>query len=396
MKIQAPLIFVMLSVTMILSCKDDTADNSKNPSEGEFFFGADLSNVNQVLDHQGVYRDNGVVSSPYKIFKDHGTDVVRLRLWHNPQWTKGVYGNVATQMYNDLADVSKSISLAKAQGMAVLLDLHYSDTWADPGKQEIPQAWREIQTIEVLGDSVYQYTSRIFQTLATKGLIPEFVQIGNETNCGMLFTNSPEGFPSCNVCEGNWDRMGSILRRAISAVRASTELSSIKTKVILHVADPKNVEWWFDNITSTSGGNVTDFDIIGMSYYPLWHTTVGIDQLSDNIKMLGDKFGRPVMILETAYPWTTEANDEYNNLFGDQIPLNGFPFTEKGQNELLVKFVQEVRDGGGLGVFYWEPAWISSEMKDLWGSGSSWENCTFFDFEGNTHQGIEFMNYEYK
>lgn len=102
------------------------------------------------------------------------------------------------------------------------------------------------------------------------------------------------------------------------------------------------------------------------------------------------------MILETAYPWTTDANDEYNNLFSNQAPLDGYPFTEKGQHDLLVKLVQEVRDGGGQGVIYWEPAWISSEMKDLWGTGSSWENCTFFDFEGNKHLGIEFMNYDYK
>lgn len=396
MKIDSHLIFVALCLTMILSCKDDTTGNSKEASVGEFYFGADLSHVNQILDHNGVYRTNGNILSPYKIFKDRGTDVVRLRLWHNPQWTKEVYGAAGTQMYNDLADVSKSISLIKAQGMAVLLNLHYSDTWADPGRQEIPRAWNEIKTTEALGDSVYQYTARVFRTLANEGLIPEFVQIGNETNCGMLFTNTPEGFPSFNVCEGNWDGMGRILRKAISAVRASTESSKVKTKVILHVADPKNVEWWFDNITSTSGGNVIDFDIIGMSYYPLWHTTVGIDQISDNIKMLGNKFGKPVMILETAYPWTTEANDEYSNLFGDQMPLNGFPFTEKGQHDLLVKIVQEVRDGGGLGVIYWEPAWISSEMKDLWGRGSSWENCTFFDFGGNTHQGIDFMNYAYK
>ena len=380
-----------------MSCKDDSTNHSKEqPIEDEFFFGADLSYVNQILDHNGIYRDNGEVSSPYKIFKDHGANVVRLRLWHNPEWTKEVYGSAGTQMYNDLADVSKSISLIKAQGMTVLLDMHYSDTWADPGKQEIPKAWREIKSIDVLGDSVYQYTFKVFQHLNVQGLTPEFVQIGNETNCGMLFTNSPEGFPSCNVCEGNWERMGSVLKKVISAVRASTESSIVKTKIILHVADPKNVEWWFDNITARGKGNVTDFDIIGMSYYPLWHTTVGIGQVSENITMFREKFGKPVMILETAYPWTTDANDEYNNLFSNQAPLDGYPFTEKGQHDLLVKLVQEVRDGGGQGVIYWEPAWISSEMKDLWGKGSSWENCTFFDFEGNKHLGIEFMNYDYK
>ena len=256
---------------------------------------------------------------------------------------------------------------------ALLLDIHYSDTWADPGRQEIPKAWNEIRNLEVLNDSVYQYTSRLFHHLAAEGLTPEFVQIGNETNCSMLFTDAPEGFPSCNVCDGNWERMGSVVRSAISAVRAASESSTIKTKVILHVADPKNVEWWFDNITAPNGGNVHDFDLIGISYYPLWHSTVRIEQISDNIKNVRDEFKKPVMILETGYPWTSNANDQYSNLFGDQIPLDGYPFTEKGQRDLLVKLVQEVRDGG-LRVIYWEPAWISSEMKDLWGTGSSWEN----------------------
>ncbi len=392
------MILLLLCMLCYVSCKDDDAVEPpiENPVEGDFYFGADLSYVNQILDHGGVYRDGGTIQSPYKIFKDHGANVIRLRLWHNPVWTKQVYGASGTQLYNDLADVSKSIGLAKEQGLSVLLDLHYSDSWADPGKQEIPAAWKDIKDINVLKDSVYNYTQKVFQYLATRALIPELVQIGNETNCGMLYTNAAAGFPACNVCNGEWQRLGIVVNSAIKAVKDVTATAVVKTKILLHVADPKNVEWWFTNMTDATKGNVSDFDIIGFSYYPLWHTTVPVDQLSSNISNFKNKYGKGVMILETAYPWTTAADDNYNNLFGSQPPINGYPYSKQGQYDIMIKISQEIKDGGGQGLIYWEPAWISSDMKDLWGTGSSWENNTFFDFDGNTIQGIDFMKYEFK
>jgi len=381
-----------------MSCNDDGVEEPpiENPVKADFYFGADLSYVNQILDHGGVYKDGGVVQDPYKIFKDHGANVIRLRLWHNPVWTKQVYGAAGTQLYSDLADVSKSIALAKEQGLSVLLDLHYSDSWADPGKQEIPAAWKDIKDIDVLKDSVYNYTHKVFQYLAAKALTPELVQIGNETNCGMLYTNAEAGFPACNVCNGEWQRLGIVVNSAIKAVKNATTSAAINTKILLHVADPKNVEWWFTNMTDAAKGNVSDFDIIGFSYYPLWHTTVPVDQLSSNVSNLKNKYGKGVMILETAYPWTTAADDDYNNLFGSQAPINGYPYSKQGQYDIMIKISQEVKDGGGQGLIYWEPAWISSDMKDLWGTGSSWENNTFFDFDGNVGQGMTYMKSVYK
>jgi arabinogalactan endo-1,4-beta-galactosidase len=392
-------ILILCSLMFQTSCNDEEA--GPEPSiEGQrdevFYFGADLSYANQILDHGGVYKDNGTSSNPYKIFQEHGANVARFRLWHSPTWTNEVYGAAGTQLYNDLADVEKAIALAKEQGLSVLLDFHYSDTWADPGKQEIPLAWRNIKDIGVLKDSIYQYTKDVLQYLDAKSLMPELVQIGNETNCGTLYTNAPAGFPACNVCNGEWAKMGVVVNSAIQAVKDVSGNSSIKTKIILHVADPKNVVWWFDNMTDVTKGNVKDFDIIGFSYYPLWHTTVPIAQISDQVFSFKNRYQKQVMILETAYPWTTAGDDNYNNQFGSQVPITGYPFTKQGQYDLMVKLTQEVKDGGGHGVFYWEPAWISSNMKDLWGTGSSWENNTFFDFDGNTIEGIDFMKYDFK
>jgi arabinogalactan endo-1,4-beta-galactosidase len=385
--------FVFVAVLLFCCSSSEDDEPTIEPVAGDFYFGADLSYVNQILDHGGQYKD-GTETNPYRIFANNGTNLVRLRLWHNPVWTKEVYGEAGTQFYNDIHDVEKSISAARTAGMKVLLDFHYSDTWADPGKQHIPAAWAEIKDVEVLKDSVYKYTRKTLLYLAGKNLLPEFVQLGNETNCGTLFTDAPEGFPTANVCNGQWAAMGKILNAGITAVREVTSTSTIKTKIILHVADPKNVEWWFDNIKSQ--GLVTDFDMVGFSYYPLWHTTVPVDQISDKVSGFKSRYSKDVIILEAAYPWTTDADDSYNNSFGSEIALPGFPKTKQGQLDLMVKLTQEVKDGKGIGVVYWEPAWISSGLKDLWGTGSSWENCTFFDFEGNRHIGIEYMKHNYK
>ncbi len=398
MKKRLVLVLLAISLFLQLRCQNDKP-MEEGPDTGtpeNFYFGADLSYVNQVLDKGGQYSD-GAVKSPYEIFADKGVNLVRLRLWHNPAWTRDVYGGEGDQMYNDLSDVAEAIQLARARGMQVLLDFHYSDNWADPGKQEVPAAWKEITSLQVLKDSVYNYTAKVLSYLDEKELMPELVQLGNETNCGMLYTNAPAAFPSCNVCGDTpqWARLGEVINAAIGAVNDVKEHSSVDTKILLHVAEPNHVEWWFDNITGDGG--VADFDMIGFSYYPLWHTAVSVDGISEAVSAIRARYARPVLILETAYPWTTEAEDDYNNLFGSQTPLANYPFSKEGQRDLLIKLTQEVIDGGGSGVVYWEPAWISvPALKDQWGTGSSWENATFFDFEGNTLPSFDFATHEYE
>jgi arabinogalactan endo-1,4-beta-galactosidase len=358
----------------------------------EFVMGADLSYVNEVLDHGGVYRDSGSVTDPYQIFADYGTNVVRLRIWHNPEITMQVYGASGTELYNDLLDAAKSIAKVKALGMSAAVDFHYSDYWADAGWQEIPKAWKAIRDIGVLRDSVYQYTKKSLLYLNQNGLMPEMVQIGNEINCGMLYSNAPSGFPALNACNGNWKNLGSVINKAVQAVREVSESSDIKTRIILHIAQPENVEWWFDNIT-TAGG-VTDFDIVGFSYYDLWSRVPLVD-ISTQVARFRVKFSRDVMIMETAYPWTMENADSYANIFGTSSLVQGYPATPEGQKDYLIELTQKVIAGGGTGIFYWEPAWITSQLKDKWGTGSSWENNAFFDFNGNALPAFDFMTYKY-
>ena len=383
-------------VSMLLSCGgDDPGKVAPPPMNTDFIFGADLSYVNQIDDHGGVFKTAAGNEDAFKIFKDNGTNLVRLRLWHNPAWTKEVYGEAGTQLYSDLADVEESMQRAKTHQLPVLLDFHYSDTWADPGKQEIPEAWKNIINIDVLGDSVYNYTKATLEHMESKGLMPDYIQIGNETNCGFLYTNASAEFPACNVCNDKWSNFGKVANRAIDAIQDASESSSVKPKILFHVADPKNVEWWFENLMSASKANVQDFDIIGFSYYPLWHRTIAVDQISSSVTTFKTRFNRDVIILETAYPWTTLAEDSYSNHFGNEAALTGYPYSMQGQLDLMVELTKEVMAGGGIGVVYWEPAWISSDMKDKWGTGSAWENNTFFDFNGRVHKGIEFMKSDY-
>ncbi len=368
-----------LIVIMAIAVASTSCRKEEVLGKNKFVFGADLSYVNQILEHGGVYRDSGNIKDPYQIFADHGTNLVRLRLWHNPVWTREVYGDAGVKMYNDLEDVKVAIQRSKAAGMAVNLDFHYSDSWADPHQQVIPAAWKDLD-YETMKDSVYQYTYRILKALDQEGLMPEMVQVGNEINPGMLL-------PMGSYVDNGWAQLGGLINAGIRAVRDVSEESEMKTQVILHIAQPENVESWFRGVTTL--GQVTDFDIIGLSYYSKW-SEVSLNQLSGYIEDFKETFDKTVMVVETAYPWTGDGVDQYNNIFNSTDAEPGYPLTPEGQYKYMVDLTQAIKDGGGMGIMVWEPAWITSQTKDLWNTGSAWENCTFFDFEGNILLGIDY------
>jgi len=267
--------------------------------------------------------------------------------------------------------------------MKVCLDFHYSDTWADPSKQIKPAAWQSLD-IAALRDSVYNYTYKTLKELDKEGLMPEYVQPGNEINPGFLL---PEG----SRWNGNENNMIYLLNGAISAIRSAGNSSQIKPRIIIHVAQPENADPWFEGLWQKG---LTDYDFIGLSYYYIW-SKVKLEELSNYISMLKTKYTKDVMIMETAYPWTIENADNYPNIIDTGKLTDRFPATQEGQFNYLKTLVQEIIEGGGEGVFYWEPAWITSEMKDLWGTGSSWDCNTFFDFQGNTIKGINYMTEKY-
>lgn len=344
------------------------------PSESElFYFGADLSYVNEMQDCGAVYRDSGNnIQDPFKIFNEAGTNLVRLRLWHNPTWTN----------YSNFEDVKKSIQRAKSEDMKVLLDIHYSDTWADPSKQEIPAAWlNQINDIDALGELLYNYTYSILENLASENLLPEMVQVGNEIN-GMILQQGELVWPI------DWDRNSALINKGIKAVRDISIAKNKTIEVMLHIAQPENALWWFEQ---ASENGVTDFDWIGISYYPLW-SEYTLQNLSTPIKTLITNYNKQLMVVETAYPYTLENADEANNILDANALVEGLPASQQGQLDYLIQLHSIIKSSGGEGLIYWEPAWVSTDCSTPWGQGSHWDNATLFDHNNKATLGLQFYN----
>ena len=330
------------------------------------FAGVDLSYVNEIEACGAQYRLKGKLRDPYELFAESGANLVRLRLWNNPDWTN----------YSTEADVTRSIERAKKAGMHVLLDFHYSDDWADPQKQTIPAAWAaDIDDADKLATHVYEYTRDVLARLNARGLLPYMVQVGNEINTQMLRPADTKGLPI------DWARNAKILNAGIRAVREARAADGASPKVMLHVAQPENVEPWF---AAAAEAGVRDFDYIGVSYYPKW-STFNMQQAQAALATIRQRFKADIIVVEVSYPWTLrDAGDKAPNILGEDSLLRGYPATPSGQQRFMNDVVRMTLDAGGVGVVYWEPAWVSTKCPTRWGIGSHWENATLFDFrKGN-------------
>jgi len=343
------------------------------PDNSRFFLGADLSYVNEMEDCGVQYQRDGAFEDPYTLFADAGTNLVRVRLWHTPDWTQ----------YSDLTDVIETLTRAKNAGMPVLLDFHYSDTWADPEKQITPAAWEHLQNdTQALGEALYDYTFGTLTALNSLGLLPEMVQVGNETNNEIL---QPED--AANSGGIDWARNALLLNKGLQAVADFNREHGTQVERILHIAQPENAQWWFGQ---AQAAGITDFDIIGLSYYGKW-STVKVDRVGDSISTLRSTYNKDVMIVETAYPWTLQGFDQASNVLGADSLLAEYEATPEGQLQYMIDLTDQVASAGGLGVVYWEPAWVSSQCATLWGTGSHWENAAFFD-SGNNNVALPAMS----
>jgi len=342
-----------------------------------FYFGHDLSYVNMMEDCGAVFKENGVQKDVYKIFADHGTNLVRARLWVDPSWQNGLQQPDGVKpQYNDLEDVVETFTRSKAAGMQVMLDLHLSDFWADPSRQVIPKRWQPVAyNINALKDSIKNYVRNVLIYLDSKGLMPEFVKIGNETNIGIcVHYEMDEDYNGVKIISSDWNRHAQLFNAAISAVREVSAQSTIKPKIVLHFAGLDKLEWLYSNIIAKG---VADFDIIGFSYYYAWHGGT-IKNLGNTIKNLKTKFSRyDVMVVETGYLWTTQNFDAMPNIINTPDP-SYLPVIPEKQLEYMIDFTREVMNAGGIGVIFWEPAWVSTPCRTPWGQGSSHDHVAFF------------------
>ncbi|MEL7312830.1 MAG: glycosyl hydrolase 53 family protein [Pseudomonadota bacterium] len=363
----------LLCIAAGLGCAPQVTTDRKADHWRAPWRGVDLSYVNE-LEHCGAhYSDSNGRTDPFEIFAAAGANWVRLRLWHSPDWTD----------YSTLEDVQRSIRRARRAGMKVLLDFHYSDDWVHPGKQLVPRAWTtHVGDTDSLAQLLGQYTYDTLTQLADAKLLPDAVQVGNETNTDLLITKEvAEDAPI------NWSRNVQLLNAGIDAVRRVSLETASDIAVMLHIAQPENVSAWF---RAGASAGLHNYDLIGISYYPKWSST-SFDQIGGMIAEWRAEFAADVVIVETAYPWTTKGQDAATNLLGTDSLVDGFPATIDGQREQLLALQEQVAGSGGLGVVYWEPAWVSTGCSTRWGKGSHWENATLFDFDGRLHRGADFL-----
>ncbi len=339
------------------------------PSGSEFIRGVDISFTPLIEDLGGKYTINGMAKDALDIFKENGVNYIRLRIWHTP--ANGYCG------LKETLDYAKRI---KEKGFKFLLDFHYSDSWADPGKQTKPAAWTNL-SFDVLKDSVYSYTKNVMIALKNQNTKPDMVQVGNEITGGMLW---PDG-KLYGV--GNQDeqliKFAELVKAGINGVKDAVDTTPVK--IMIHIdlgGDNNGAVYFYSRLISQN----VDFDVIGLSYYPWWHGK--LTNLTVNLNDLAQRFGKEIIVAETAYPWTTQyENDGVGNIVGSGTTLlQDYPATVKGQKDYLinlVKLIRQTANGKGVGFFYWEPAYIS--VRPL---GSSWENLTVFDFNGEALESI--------
>jgi arabinogalactan endo-1,4-beta-galactosidase len=320
-----------LLIVAVLGCKKNEAA-SPTDTAGKAFFakGADVSWLTQ-MEAAGYkfYNASGAAMECMQLMQSLGMNSIRLRVWVNP--ANGWCNN---------ADVVTKALRAKKLGLRILLDFHYSDNWADPGKQNKPAAWAGYD-FTTLKNTIYSYTYNVLDTLRSSGVAPTWVQIGNETNDGMLWS---DGKASVNM--GNFASLISSGYKAVKAINDSI-------KVIVHISngyDNNLFRWIFDGLRNNGAG----WDIIGMSMYPTasnWQSRN--TSCLANMKDLIARYNTPVMICEVGMPYT------------DASACQSF-ITD------LIDKTRSLPDNNGLGVFYWEPQCYNN-----------WEGYTLGAFDNN-------------
>lgn len=338
------LLAVFLCFIMVFGCFSPKAKTVE--AAASFAYGADVGWLNQ-LEKSGVtWKDDyGYTKDALQILKDHGIDSIRLRLFVNPPsnftWTKKD-GTTCILGYSDTTALLYMAQRAKNMGFRIMVDFHYSDHFADPAYQDIPSAW-STHTFTQLKKDVYDHTYYIMSQLAKKGIYPEWVQVGNEINSGMLL---PYGQSS-----NNFAQLAQLLNSGYDAVKAVSKTS----KVVTHLANGNNnttFRWFFDNFITKYGGKT---DVIGMSYYPYWlgsDYTKSISYLSANLNDMASRYGKEVMICEVGGVETSAANS-YNLV------------------KATLDAVKAVPKSKGIGVFYWEPEANSSVLPDSYPLGAT-------------------------
>ncbi|MBO4290177.1 MAG: glycosyl hydrolase 53 family protein, partial [Lachnospiraceae bacterium] len=331
----------------------------------DFIFGMDASSVIAEEESGVVYR--GFDGEPQDVFKtlaQAGVTHIRVRVWNDPYDGEGHgYGGGN----NDIEKAVQIGTRAAKYGLKLIVDFHYSDFWADPGKQMVPKAWKDMD-LEAKTAALETYTRESLQKLKDAGVEVGMVQVGNETNGAM-----------CGETE--WSAIVKLMSAGSKAVREVYP----EALVAVHFANTEGGAY------ATYASNLhiyeLDYDVFGSSYYPYWHGT--LENLTKVLKQVADKYGKKVMVMETSYAWTGEDSDfSGNTISDDSATVKPYPYSLQGQVNNLRNVTQAVADAGGIGVCYWEGTWISvggasrEENQKLWERyGSGWASSYAAEYD---------------
>ena len=371
----------------------------ENLPEG-FFLGMDVSSV-LAEEASGVkyYDASGNERDLFAMLSENGVNLIRVRVWNDPFDSQGRgYGG-------GNCDIDAAVEIGKraaAAGLPLLVDFHYSDFWADPGKQMAPKAWKGMDIDEEKVPAVVEYTRDCLQKLKDAGVSVAMVQLGNETN-GML----------CG--EKIWMNIYKIMNAGSKAVREIYP----DALIAVHFANPENGDAYRSWASKLAYYHL-DYDVFGTSYYPYWHGT--LDNLKTVLSEIADTYGKKVMVMETSYAWTAADGDFSGNSIGEGgVYDKPYPFSVQGQVNEFTDVAQAMADIGGIGVCYWEGAWVpvgtasweeNSAKWEQYGSGwaasyaweydpndagkyyggSACDNQTLFDFSGKALPSLAMFN----
>jgi arabinogalactan endo-1,4-beta-galactosidase len=409
---------------IVYNVNDATAENPNiqpetyiagytNPNPITFMKGADMSSIKN-LEAKGISWSPPVGADPYNIISIYGMNTVRLRLWVDPKYANDPkLGSKAGTSYpfSTLASVTGEIVKAKGKGLKVLLDLHLSDTWTDPKQNIIPASWKvngKVPDVATLEGKIRSYVEATLQSLHNLSALPDYVQIGNETNSNILLSAPYDQLTLAQVAAEigvlvaqmkdqytiNWDRNATLLNAGLDQAKQFFIRNGLpNNKTMLHIAGPADAEWWigqaFTNIGRTGLGtaviNPNLVNLLGISYYPgEAGQQQSLPELKRIIERIYSKYSLPSVIVETAYPRTYSYSDNTTNLFGRPVGKYPVATDDAAQKSWLSSLIATLRQTrGSAGLLYWEPFWVGSNnatepMKDL--VGSNWENMSFFTF----------------
>lgn len=366
----------------------------ENLSE-DFILGCDISSLIS-LENSGVkfYNYSDKEQDLLKTLAENGVNTIRIRVWNDPYNSSGKgYGGGN----NDLRTAIDIGKRADTYGLNCIINFHYSDFWADPGKQMCPKAWKDM-TFSEKSDALYQYTYDSLKKLLDEGVNVTIVQVGNETTGGL-------------AGETDWKNITALMNSGSKAVRDISEEYDTDIKVALHFTNPEKTGA-YEYYAKTLSDNTVDYDIFASSYYPFWHGS--IDNLTNLLSNIATTYDKEVLVVECSYAYTYSNGDEFNNIINVYSDCDlPYKVSEQGQADLIRDLVSAISgiEDKGIGVCYWEPAWIpvpadgyDSQLK-LWeeyGSGwassyaatydpkdagqyyggASYDNQALFDFDG--------------